>query len=242
MHYNLITSKYTVVRTQKGGGNRKLILPNTTTKEDIFKEARQLFFPNEIGGWHDMIKDIGNYQGHVIRDDFILDGYVKKHKLTKTRLYILTRFMPLKKQLVHVSDDDDDFIISDYYDPNQISNNSKPNSVESEKPTITNNPSLATSSSPDNNVSSSSITSGRSSGLIGSSSEREKLFEEMDNAYQESLRIDRQKTQQKEIKEEEEKKNIELKQQLGPGHDTKLLGVDGTPSALVGIYLGEGSL
>ena len=29
---------------------------------------------------------------------------------------------------------------------------------------------------------------------------------------------------------------------LCPGHDTKLLGVDGTPSALVGIYLGEGSL
>ena len=27
-----------------------------------------------------------------------------------------------------------------------------------------------------------------------------------------------------------------------PGHDTKLLGVDGTPLALVGIYLGEGSL
>ena len=27
-----------------------------------------------------------------------------------------------------------------------------------------------------------------------------------------------------------------------PEHDTKLLGVDGTPSALVGIYLGEGSL
>ena len=31
---------------------------------------------------------------------------------------------------------------------------------------------------------------------------------------------------------------------LCPGHDIKLLGVgvDGTPSALVGIYLGEGSL
>ena len=29
---------------------------------------------------------------------------------------------------------------------------------------------------------------------------------------------------------------------ISPGHDIKLLGVDGTPSALVGIYLGEGSL
>mgnify|MGYP002803975490 FL=1 len=79
----------------RGGGTRDVSIPFDSTKDDILKEMLDIFFPcgNSVFGNASIMKfNLGNFKGDEIkRDGFSLAGYIAQHKLSKVRLYLLSK-------------------------------------------------------------------------------------------------------------------------------------------------------
>lgn len=98
--------QYANVRAKDGGGMRIVALPGNSRKSDIIAYAKKLFFPNgasPIAREDDLVFQLGNYRQEKVQPTvtfpdgtvhpFTLNNYTKSTKLSKTRLYIITRKM-----------------------------------------------------------------------------------------------------------------------------------------------------
>ena len=104
-------NKYVTVRYSKGGGTRLVDIPFSTTKEELIKEGKALFFQNGVcplGEESDMIFELVNFKEviNTLKErngeplPFTMQRYFEFYKLSKVQLYIACR--PL------VDDDSDD--------------------------------------------------------------------------------------------------------------------------------------
>ena len=169
--------------------------------EMTLSTCKELFFPEGIskfGKLSNMDVKLGNFKREVIEDvyAFNLANYIKANKLTKIRLYIMTKKLSPSQLIksmsstVNVSDSDEDsddsfldFICSDrtiqcklcteMVTVHQTSSNDLPESNLAEFSPITTELSI--------------------SQLTGSSTERTKLLSQIDQAYQEYLKADQLK-------------------------------------------------
>ncbi len=95
---------YVSVRAKDGGGTRIVELPGNSKKSDIIAYGKKLFFPNgssPLASSDDLLFQLGNYKQEHVQPTvsfpdgtvhpFTLSNYSKSNKLSKTRLYIMTR-------------------------------------------------------------------------------------------------------------------------------------------------------
>ncbi|CAB4007487.1 Hypothetical predicted protein [Paramuricea clavata] len=79
----------------RGGGARDISLPVCSTKEEILKEMISIFFTNGSSVFGDacaMKFELGNFKCEEIKDEgFTLARYITQHKLSKARIYLLSK-------------------------------------------------------------------------------------------------------------------------------------------------------
>lgn len=122
LHFNTKKKKYITVSAKHGGGIRSVKLRQNATRHDVLEFAKSVFILDNttaFGPAHSLTYDIGNFAESSLPEQlllngesvkFTLDGYIQKHHLSKTRLYLLTK----KKSFVdYFSDEsgDDDFFV-----------------------------------------------------------------------------------------------------------------------------------
>lgn len=188
MHYNHATEKYVTVRVNKGGGIRNIDFSLDAGRFDILASLKAVFFPqgeNCHGHLSTMHVSLGDFTGKVISgNQFSLEHYIKEHKLSKVRLYILTKeYETIKEE--EDSDDSLDLCFDFDHEP-QTSKNINKDKEDAERPPIepvVTDPLPSTSS------------------LIGSTEQRKQLKEEQTDQYEESLLIDQAKSRRKDLKE-----------------------------------------
>lgn len=81
------------VRAKCGGGTRKLNLAKKTTKNDIIKNACELFFPNgtsKKGHLSDMELELTDFAFNVIDSKITLEELFQQTKLSRIRCYLKT--------------------------------------------------------------------------------------------------------------------------------------------------------
>ena len=120
MHFNDKESRYVAVRMSKGGGTREVSFPVQATSADMMDEIKKIFFPDEMtvfGATQAMTFKLGNFSCQEINDAFTLERYIEEHKLSKVRLYILSRIITQeKKSEVHDNSDDDSDLLTPAFD------------------------------------------------------------------------------------------------------------------------------
>ena len=126
MNFDPKKKKYIPIRASKGGGIRFETFLNTAGKEIILMKMMDLFFPNgkSFAGKNSCFDfQLGNFRGEPINNEeenrFCLSDYIKKHKLSKTRLYLMSKEKSKLEKLMESLkgscdswSDDDDFMIS----------------------------------------------------------------------------------------------------------------------------------
>lgn len=84
-----------MVRESTGGGQREMAISTTATQDEILTILIDLFFPNgnsTRGESSEMDFFLENFQGEVISGDgFTLGNYINTNKLSKPRLYLLSK-------------------------------------------------------------------------------------------------------------------------------------------------------
>ncbi|KAJ7373253.1 hypothetical protein OS493_012842 [Desmophyllum pertusum] len=111
-HFRNEENRYVGVRLVNGGGGREVSIPLNASTEEVVDLMKDVFFPDgksTFGSTDLMTFKLGNFKCEEINEEFTLAKYIAKHKLTKVRLYILTRMSPKpkKKSEAHYSSDDD---------------------------------------------------------------------------------------------------------------------------------------
>ena len=110
-HFDNSQNRYVLVRIGRGGGTRDVSIPIDSTRDDILKEMLDLFFPsgNSIFGSASTMKfNLGNFKGDEIKHDgFSLAGYITQHKLSKVRLYLLSK-VEEGNETISLSDSDEE--------------------------------------------------------------------------------------------------------------------------------------
>ncbi len=94
---------YTLVPLAKGGGCRQVELPLSTTKWELLKTCKTLFFPNGnsiFGKEEEMTFELANFKNDKIKVTLNVDGkelpfsiknYIEAHKVKNVRLYLRSR-------------------------------------------------------------------------------------------------------------------------------------------------------
>lgn len=94
-HYNEQTKRFMMVRESTGGGQREMALATSSDYHEILASVIDLFFPNGTssrGEANEMEFTLANFKCDVISSkDFSLGNYISANKLTKPRLYLLSR-------------------------------------------------------------------------------------------------------------------------------------------------------
>ena len=95
MHFNCMNERYVRVNENKGEGVRRFTFSSNASGEHISSKAKQTFFNKKktlYGHEEDLKFFLGNFQGKVIdTKEFILQDYITSNKLTKTRLFLLSK-------------------------------------------------------------------------------------------------------------------------------------------------------
>ena len=200
MNYDKKKNDFVTVRESTGGGIRTVAFPDTANRNDILSTCKELFFPEGISKFEklsNMDVKLGNFKRDVIQDvySFNLANYIKANKLAKTRLNNKLSPSQLIKSMnstVNVSDSDedsDDSFLDFIYSDRTI--RCEPCAKVG---TVHQSPS---NDLPQNNLAKfSPITPDLLlSQFICSSTERTKtkLLSKIDQAYQESLKVDQLK-------------------------------------------------
>ena len=93
--HDSVEKKYVRVTEAKGGGGRQCIFLNETSGEEILSKAKETFFSNKrtLHGTEDNLAfSLGNFKGEVIDDILLtLQNYITSNKLSKTRLYLMSK-------------------------------------------------------------------------------------------------------------------------------------------------------
>ncbi|XP_057311866.1 uncharacterized protein LOC130649582 isoform X2 [Hydractinia symbiolongicarpus] len=226
MHFDAVKNRYVSVRLSKGGGTRNTYFSNDSGMTDLLEFGKTLFFPNGCsihGHLSDMVVHLGNYKGDIIMDeDFKLANYIYDNKLSKTRLYLLTKVKnkiqalleELRSPIIPVTDDSDN---SDHEEKTVIDidkTTSERTRRETSRPIrfrhSIGSPNLSSLTSSLSTTEDKEQSS--SGGLIGSTEDRERLRQEINDAYQQSLEIDQRKENQKEQEEIKNQRQADLKE------------------------------
>ena len=199
VHYQEDSKKYSAVRLSNGGGTRKHYFPNNAKASDIVEAMKNIFFP--------MLCFLGNYHQKIIDEgDFNLINYIHKNKFTKTRLYLVTK----KKSISQIERGRaiDNFLNENDNEKNEnkfhystFESFSIDLSIHSESYEDFHNAASERRKTVDIQKHLSSHVKPESTGLISTSSKREELQNEIDKAYNESLRIDQEERERKEYME-----------------------------------------
>ena len=93
--FNQETERYVMVRESTGGGQREMSISVSADYTEILNLLIDLFFPNgksSRGPSYEMEFCLGNFSGEVVsEDDFTLGNYINTNKLSKPRLYLLSK-------------------------------------------------------------------------------------------------------------------------------------------------------
>ena len=186
MHAIKAKGRYKSVRLANGGGVCKVNFRHGDNMEKVIYPAKQIFFPNSqnsFGTLTSISAKFGNFQGEPITECAIsIQNYIKKHYLSKTRLYLLTSVKSSEEIIEGIFNDSGRESMFEFL------------------------PSLKTLSTND------TVLNIGESLFLGAQVERQTLKEEIENYYLESQRKDAQKKAVKDkLKEpdEKEKKNAE---------------------------------
>ena len=95
-HYVSDQERYKQVRLAKGGGNREVFLPLSSSYADILEVAVSTFFPcgeSSVGLGMDMKFKLGNFQGEEIVEisSFTLNSYQDLYNLPRLKIYLLSK-------------------------------------------------------------------------------------------------------------------------------------------------------
>lgn len=94
-HFSQEAKHFIMVRESTGGGQREMAIATTANQDEILTILIDLFFPNgnsTRGKSSEMQFFLGNFQGEVISGDgFTLGSYISINKLSKPRLYLLSK-------------------------------------------------------------------------------------------------------------------------------------------------------
>lgn len=94
-HFNQETERYVMVRESTGGGQREMSISVSGDYTEIFNLLIDLFFPNgksSRGSSYEMEFCLGNFSCEVVSEDgFTLGNYISTNKLSKPRLYLLSK-------------------------------------------------------------------------------------------------------------------------------------------------------
>ena len=198
VHYHEDNKKYSAICLPNGGGTRKHYLPNNTKAAHIVEAMKNIFFPDgnsKFGKLKEMLCFLENYHQKIIdEDNFNLINYIQKNKLTNC-------IWSTKKKLISQIERDraiDNFLNEndDEKDENKLHYPTFENSSIdlSILPEYHEDLEFAASERRKTNeiqkhVSASHVKP-ESSGLSGTSSKRQELQNEIDKAYNQSLRIE----------------------------------------------------
>ncbi|KXJ08283.1 hypothetical protein AC249_AIPGENE22226 [Exaiptasia diaphana] len=107
--------------------SRSVDCPRDANKNDLIKEAKELFFPNGTsrhGKDSQMTFDLMNFKGDVIDNiDFSVQKYIDEYKLTKLTLYLTSTCTAAKPIPIDVNDEyisDDSWVDNDCQTLNNI--------------------------------------------------------------------------------------------------------------------------
>ena len=113
MHFNCMKERYVRVNENKGGGMRRFTFSSNASGEHILSKAKETFFNKKktlYGNEEDLKFFLGNFQGKVIdTKEFILQDYITSNKLTKTRLFLLSKPKSKLELINDMIQDDVDF-------------------------------------------------------------------------------------------------------------------------------------
>ena len=191
LHYVPRQKKYINVRSKKGGGCRNVSMQLSATKDDLLKAAKNVFFDGnntQFGSVNSLNVELGTFCENIIGERLELDGkiinftlrdYVKKFKLCKIRLYILTKRKTFIQQVA----------LDEVYSQNESSSTDTNPSIKQVNQAID----LPT------------FMEESSSQLIGYSDEKLNLNSEIQSAYIESLLSDHKEEERDKKVEQEEK-------------------------------------
>ena len=93
-HYSENKKRYVSVRLVKGGATRKISVPIQSSYVEVLRIMKEVYFPDGTSTFGDedvMTFKVGNFKGEEVEEHFTLAKYITKYKLTKVRLYLLTR-------------------------------------------------------------------------------------------------------------------------------------------------------
>ena len=113
MHFNCMKERYVRVNENKGGGVWRFTFSSNASGEHILLKAKGNFFNKKktlYGNEEDLKFFVGNFQGKVIdTKEFILQDYITSIKLTKTRLFLLSKTKSKLELINDMIQDDADF-------------------------------------------------------------------------------------------------------------------------------------
>ena len=121
MHFSNKENRYVAVRMAKGGGTREVSFPLQATSADMGWMKLNFFFfffcMSVFGRTNAMTFKLGNFSCQEINEEFTLERYIEEHKLSKVRLYILSRIITQEKESeVHENSDDDNDLLTPAFD------------------------------------------------------------------------------------------------------------------------------
>ena len=95
MHFNCMKERYVRVNENKGGGVRRFTFSINASGEHLLSNAKETFLNKKktlYGNEEDVKFFLGNFQGKVIDNkEFMLLDYITSNKITKTRLFLLSK-------------------------------------------------------------------------------------------------------------------------------------------------------
>ena len=187
MQYQPSKGRYTVIRLARGGGTRNISIALSKTMNDILIIMKETFFPdgnNIFGNLSEMVLDIGNFkQDQMTHTDMTLAQYIDAHKLSKVRLYIMTKAIDQEANSGIESDDEQE---NDNDTEDELLQSVYTYTPLPDFDDIFSYTAAFKCDEPDN-----------SSALVGTSCERDTLKREQDKEYDASLYIDQLKAQLK---------------------------------------------
>lgn len=183
--------KYSVVKTSRGGGCRKIAFKATGSREELLQYCISVFWNNKkhslfqaTENYHFMLADykrdilgdhIKNAEGREV--PFTVSDYCEANKMTRHRIYLFTKLKSVATMVRQMYEKVDVTISSD-------------SDFEADDKTDWKSVTSFTSSTP--------VTSHSAGGsqLVGTTEERLALRNEIATAYNESLEIDQEKERQ----------------------------------------------
>jgi hypothetical protein len=202
-------NEYKLKRAQQGGGVRIKNILREAGPEACLKEAQDLFFPggkNAEGSLEDLDVELGDFKDDIISmsDSFSAEVYRDTYGLHTPRLVLLTRKRKEMHTVSSSEDSDDEELMSPPWPTSPIKDPLSPNvSTGTSAMEASNEAEELIEQLPgDYQRSSLNQESIGESFLIGTSEERQELFNQVQRDYEASLAIDNARDQQLQVEKE----------------------------------------